>query len=114
MADLRGRRIMQNGTTAEKIAAVLPGWWDRCPACTDYQLRHQWGADTLPDFGPDQWQAMLTPVLRAIFAPAKPAPQKPPDWRAALARRLHAAEAEARRLRHQLAELGPDGGGRDY
>lgn len=30
------------GSTAAKIAALLPGWWERCPACTDYQIRHKW------------------------------------------------------------------------
>ena len=105
------RGTPQPGSTAAQLAALLPGWWDRCYACTGYQLRHQWaGAGALPDFGAGQWQAMLTPVLRAIFAPATPAPRKPPDRRAALARRLRAAEAEAERLRHQLAELEPEGG----
>jgi hypothetical protein len=97
------------GSTAEKIAALLLGWWDRCPACTDYQLHHQWGVNALSDFGSEQWQAMLTPVLRAVFAPTRPAPPKPTDPRSALARRLRAAEAEAERLRRQLAELGPEG-----
>jgi hypothetical protein len=55
---------------------------------------------------------MLTPVLRAIFAPVAPAPPKPPDRRAALERRLQAAETEAQRLRHQLAGLEPEGGER--
>jgi hypothetical protein len=101
------------GSTAAKIAALLPGWWQRCPACTGYQIRHQWGGTAaLPDFDAGQWQAMLTPVLRAIFAPALPAQRKQPDSRAGLQRRLRAAEAEADRLRHQLAGLEPDGGER--
>jgi hypothetical protein len=94
------------GSTAAKIAALLPGWWERCPACTDYQIRHQWGGTfALPDFDADQWRAMLTPLLRAIFAPAPPTPRKRPDRRAALQQRLHRAEAEAERLRRQLAAL---------
>ncbi len=88
------------GSTAAKIAALMPGWWDRCPACTGYQIRHQWGGTgALPDFDADQWRAMLKPVLRAVFAPAPPAPPKQPDRRAALEMRLRAAEAEAGRLR---------------
>lgn len=101
------------GSTAAKIAALIPGWWDRCPASTDYQLRHQWGADALPDFGGEQWQAMLTPVLRAVFAPGEPRKPKAADRRAMLTRRLRAAEAEAERLRGQLAEIEPGHDGRD-
>jgi hypothetical protein len=103
----RGRP--EPGSTAAKLAALLPGWWDRCPACTDYQVQHQWGHNTLPDFGHTQWHTMLTPLLRAIFSPDKPAPRKPPDQRAALTRRLRAAEAEAERLRQQLAAIEPTG-----
>ena len=101
------------GSTAAKIAALLPGWWERCPACTDYQIRHQWGGTgALPGFDADQWQAMLTTVLRAIFAPTPPAPRKQPDQRAVLQQRLRAAEAQAERLRRQLAALEPDDSGR--
>jgi hypothetical protein len=53
---------------------------------------------------------MLTPVLRAVFAPGKPAPRKPADPRAALTRRLRAAERETERLRSQLAGLLPQDG----
>src|SRR5882724_10932180 len=67
------------GSTAGKLAAMLPGWWGRCPACTQYQLQHQWGVNALPGFGDEQWRAMLTPLLRAIFSPDKPAPRKPVD-----------------------------------
>ncbi|GAA1578913.1 hypothetical protein GCM10009789_35750 [Kribbella sancticallisti] len=56
---------------AETIARLLPGWWERCPACTAYQIEHRWGtANVLPDFDGEQWRAMLPPMLRAIFAPA--------------------------------------------
>jgi hypothetical protein len=97
------------GSTAAKLAALMPGWWERCPACTSYQIRHQWsGTGTLPGFDGTQWQAMLTPVLRAIFAPAPPAPRKKPDQHAVLQQRLRAAETEAERLRRQLAALTPD------
>jgi hypothetical protein len=100
----RGRP--EPGSKAAEIARLMPGWWDRCYASTSYQLRHVWGgADVLPDFGGEQWRAMLTPVLRAIFDPVKPAPRKPRDPRAALERQLQAAEAEAGRLRRQLSEL---------
>jgi hypothetical protein len=96
------------GSTAAKLAALLPGWWERCPACTNYQLCHQWGGSgALPDFDGAQWQAMLTPVLRAIFAPDSPAPRKQPDQRAMLQQRLRTAEAQADRLRKQLAALDP-------
>ncbi|MGH3221991.1 MAG: hypothetical protein ACRDPY_25385 [Streptosporangiaceae bacterium] len=28
---------------------LLPDWRERCPACTSYQIRHQWdGTGTLP------------------------------------------------------------------
>jgi hypothetical protein len=95
------------GSTAAKLASLMPGWWARCPACTTYQTRHQWGVDALPEFGYEQWHEMLTPLLRAIFSPDKPATRKPVDRRAALTRRLHATEAEAERLRRQLAEMEP-------
>jgi hypothetical protein len=97
------------GSTAAKIAALLPGWLERSLACTNFQIRHQWGGTgALPGFDADQWQAMLTRVLRAIFAPAPPAPCKRPDQHAALQQRLCAAEAQAERLRGQLAVLEPD------
>jgi hypothetical protein len=100
------------GSTAAKIAALLPSCWEPCPACTDYQTRHQWGGTAaLPGFDASQWQAMLTPVLRAIFAPAPPAQRKQPDQRAALRQRLRNAEAQAERLRGQLAALERDGSG---
>ena len=96
------------GSTAATLAALIPGWWERCPACTAYQIRQRWGgAGALPDFDGAQWQAMLTPILRAIFAPAPPPPRKQPDQRAVLQQRLRAAEAQAERLRKQLAAFNP-------
>ena len=93
------------GSRAAQLAALLPGWWTRCPACTDYQVRHQWGHNALPGFDGGQWRAMLPPLLRAIFSPANPSRRTPVDPRAAaLTRRLRAAEAEAQRLRRHLAE----------
>jgi hypothetical protein len=101
------------GSTAAKIAALLPGWWERCPACTDYQIRHQWGGTfALPDFDADQRRDMLTPLLRAIFAPARHTARKRTGQRATLQQRLRSAEAEAERLRRQLAALEPDDGDR--
>jgi hypothetical protein len=55
---------------------------------------------------------MLTPLLRAIFAPAHHTARKRTDQRATLQQRLCSAEAEAERLRRQLAALEPDDGGR--
>jgi hypothetical protein len=94
------------GSQAETIAR-LPGWWERCPASTSIQIRQQWGQG-LPDFDGAQWQAILTPLLRAIFAPAPPRQREKPDQRAVLERRLRSAEAEASRIRRELGELGPD------
>ena len=51
---------------------------------------------------------MLAPVLRAIFAPAPTTPRKQPSQRAALQKRLRAAEAQAERLRGQFAALEPN------
>ena len=66
------------GSTAEKIATLMPGWWERCSACTTYQMEHQWGGPAaLPDFDGEQWAAMLPPILRRIFAPDPPKPRQP-------------------------------------
>jgi hypothetical protein len=58
----------------------MPGWWERCPASTAYQISHAWG-NALPEFTGEQWRSMLPPLLRAIFAPGptkkKPVPPKP-------------------------------------
>jgi hypothetical protein len=94
------------GSQAETIARLMPGWWERCPASTSFQIRQQWGRG-LPGFDGAQWQAMLTPLLCAIFAPAPPRPREKPDQRAVLERRLRSAEAEARRVRRELAGLDP-------
>lgn len=70
------------GSTAERLANLLPGWWRRCWASAAYQLEHRWGGKcALPDFTGEQWRAMLTPLLREIFAP------DPPKARKALPRR---------------------------
>ena len=97
------------GSQAETIARLMPGWRERCPASTSIQIRQQWGQG-LPDFDGAQWQAMLTPLLRAIFAPAPPRQREKPDQRAVLERRLRSAEAEASRIRRELAGLGPGTG----
>jgi hypothetical protein len=94
------------GSQPETIARLMPGWWERCPASTSFQIRQQWGQG-LPDFDGAQWQAMLTPLLRAIFAPAPPPQREKPDKRAVLERRLRSAEAEARRIRRELDGLDP-------
>jgi hypothetical protein len=92
------------GSQAAALASLIPGWWERCTASTTYQLAHQWGHDTLPDFDGDQWQAMLPPLLRAwLGVRGEPAPK--PDPRIALERRLKDAEAEAERVRRQIADL---------
>ena len=94
------------GSPAETIARLMPGWRERCPASTSIQIRQQWGQG-LPDFDGAQWQAMLCPLLRAIFAPAPPRQREKPDQRAVLPRRLRSAEAVARRIRRELAGLHP-------
>lgn len=66
------------GSQAETIARLMPGWWDRCFACTAYQIEHVWGGSSaLPDFDGEQWAAMLPPTLKAIFAPDPPKPRQP-------------------------------------
>ncbi|SDU25445.1 hypothetical protein [Jiangella alkaliphila] len=65
------------GSTAEQIARLMPGWWERCPACTAYKIEHQWGGHAaLPDFDYKQWRAMLPPLVRTIFTPAEPRPKR--------------------------------------
>lgn len=65
------------GSTAERLAHLMPGWWERCPACTAYRIGHVWGgAHALPDFTGEQWRAMLPQRLRTIFAPG-PVKKKP-------------------------------------
>jgi hypothetical protein len=101
------------GSTAERIARAIPGWWGRCSADTTYRLCHWWGMekDVLPDFDGDQWVAMLPPLLRVLFVADAPVTRKPrakPDPRRALQRRLRKAEREAADLRKQLSALDPD------
>jgi hypothetical protein len=72
------RPAPEPGSTAEKIATLMPGWWQRCPACTGYQIAHQWGGQfALPDFDGQQWAAMLPPTLKAVFAPGSAKPRQP-------------------------------------
>lgn len=73
------------GSQAETMARLMPGWWERCPACTAYQIGHRWGGKfALPDFDGEQWISMLPPLLRNIFIPtarkprAKAAPKPRP------------------------------------
>jgi hypothetical protein len=67
------------GTQAGQLAQLLPGWWQRCRACTAYRVGHQWGGQyALPDFSYDQWRAMLPPLLRTIFTPSPPRPRPGP------------------------------------
>lgn len=64
---------------AARLARLMPGWWERCPGCTAYNIEHRWGGSfALPDFSGEQYVAMLPPLLRTIFASteAKPKPKK--------------------------------------
>ena len=65
------------GSPAEKIATLMPGWWQRCSACTTYQMEYQWGGQrALPDFDGEHWVAMLPPMFKAVFAPDPPKPRQ--------------------------------------
>ncbi|GAA4561022.1 hypothetical protein [Pseudonocardia xishanensis] len=65
------------GSQAEKIAQLMPGWWERCPACTAYRIGHVWGGShALPDFDGGQWVAMLPPLLRTLFTSEPPKARK--------------------------------------
>lgn len=67
------------GSQAETLSRLMPGWWERCPASTAYQIGHVWGGkQALPDFDGEQWRTMLPPLLRTIFAPAPPKPKREP------------------------------------
>ncbi len=67
------------GSQAEAIARAMPGWWERCPACTAYKVEHVWGGKgTLPGFDGEQYLTMLPPLLRAVFGPAPQRQPKPP------------------------------------
>lgn len=59
------------GSTAAELARLLPGWWERCPAWTAYNIEHQ-RKHALPEFDYEQWRAMLPPMLRTVFTPAQP------------------------------------------
>jgi hypothetical protein len=67
------------GSEAATTAALVPGWWERCPACTIYRIGHRWGRSlALPDLDGAQWRALLPPRLRAVFAPAPSRPRPKP------------------------------------
>jgi len=103
------------GSTAAKIAVLLPAGGSDAPrAPTTRPATNGAAPAALPGFDASQWQAMLTPVLRAIFAPAHRQQRKQPDQRAALRQRLRNAEAQAERLRGQLAALERDGSGHTH
>lgn len=73
------RQPPPTGSQAERVARLLPGWCERCPASTGYNFEHKWGgAHALPDFDGAQWQAMLPPLLRTLFAPDPPKPKREP------------------------------------
>lgn len=112
---------------AEALARLMPGWWERCPACTAYKIEHVWGGSrTLPGFTGDQYVAMLPPLLKLLFGPPperRPKPAKAPKpkplavipaglpldevvARLAEAQRLH-PQAEVRRGRGDGWELWP-------
>lgn len=66
------------GSKAEAFERFMPGWWDRCPACTAYNICHRWGgSQAVHSFTGEQYIAMLPPLLKAIFGPA-PEPRKRP------------------------------------
>ncbi len=95
------------GSRAETLNQLMPGWWDRCSACTAYQIGHRWGGKhAIPDFTGEQWSAMLPELLRSLFLPAdsKPKPRPTQPSKAAIKRRLRKVEAEAERLRAQLED----------
>lgn len=65
------------GSQAETLARLTPGWWERCPASTAYQIGHQWGGGAAPlvsDFNGQQWIARLPPLLYALFVQTKAKP----------------------------------------
>lgn len=65
------RPAPEPGSQAEAIARAMPGWWERCPACSAYQIEHVWGGEgSLPGFDGEQYVAMLPPLLKALFGPA--------------------------------------------
>jgi hypothetical protein len=95
------------GSQAETLNRLMPGWWDRCPACTAYRIRHVWGGEhAIPDFTGEQWSAMLPQLLRTLFTPANsvPKPKSAQPSKATIKRRLREIEDEAERLRAQLED----------
>jgi hypothetical protein len=63
----------------ESLARILPGWWERCFACTAYNIEHRWGGEgALSSFQYPEWRAMLPPLLRTLFAPPLPKPKDDP------------------------------------
>jgi hypothetical protein len=95
------------GSQADTLRRLMPGWGDRCPACTAYRIGHVWGGEhAIPDFTGEQWLAMLPQLLRVLFAAAETKPTRKPTRpsKAALERRLREVEAEAERLRTQLED----------
>lgn len=75
------RPLPEAGSQAEAIARAMPGWWERCPACTAYKIEHALGVKgTLPEFDGQQYLAMLPPLLKALFGPA---PERKPKTPAA-------------------------------
>jgi hypothetical protein len=66
---------------SEALARLMPGWWERCPACTAYKIEHAWGGKgTLPGFTGEQYVGMLPPLLKAIYGPV---PERKPRAKAA-------------------------------
>jgi hypothetical protein len=71
------------GSQAETISRLMPGWWERCPASTAYQIGHRWGGKfALPNFDGEQWISMHPPLLRTIFAPTERRPSATPKLKA--------------------------------
>lgn len=65
------------GSQAESLSHLMPGWWERCPACTAYNIRHRWGGDfAIPEFDGDQSLAMLPSRVRSIFVKAERKPSR--------------------------------------
>jgi hypothetical protein len=71
------------GSRTEALDRLMPGWWQRCPACTAYKVSHVWGGShALPGFTGEQYLGMLPPLLKSIFGPAprrRPRTARPPQ-----------------------------------
>lgn len=73
------RQPPEPGSRAETVSRLMPGWWERCTACTTYRIHHVWGGQmALPDFTGEQWAALLPPLLRTLFTPAPPKAKRKP------------------------------------